>query len=287
MSAGLLAWALLLAGGFVAALVLEQAAREVLDAPALRRRNYRDQELATAGGLVIVLAVLVVEAGRTALAEFGVGEELSDSLLRSMVLFACFAFAFLGLVDDLLGGEGDRGFQGHLRALAHGRLTTGAMKLFGGGVVAIVLTAAPGDVSGRRLLADAALVALAANLGNLLDRAPGRTIKVGLLAYVPIALAAGTSPVGLAVASVVGAAAGLLHADLGERLMLGDTGANLLGAVLGLAVVLETSRPVRTAVLVGLLLLNLASERISFSKVIDATPGLRHLDRLGRRPVAP
>ena len=65
------------------------------------------------------------------------------------------------------------------------------MKLFGGGVVAIVLTAAPGEVSGRRLLADAALVALAANLGNLLDRAPGRTIKVGLLAYVPIALAAG------------------------------------------------------------------------------------------------
>jgi UDP-GlcNAc:undecaprenyl-phosphate GlcNAc-1-phosphate transferase len=283
VTAGLLAWGLLLAGGFVAALALERAAAEVLAAPALRRRNYRDHELATAGGLVIVLAVLVVEAARTALAEFGVGEELSDSLLRSMVLFACFAFAFLGLVDDLLGGEGDRGFTGHLRALAQGRLTTGAMKLFGGGVVAIVLTAAPGEVSGRRLLADAALVALAANLGNLLDRAPGRTIKVGLLCYVPIALAAGTSPVGLAVASVVGAAAGLLRADLAERLMLGDTGANLLGAVLGLAVVLETSRGVRTVVLVVLVLLNALAERISFSRVIDATPALRHLDRFGSR----
>ena len=143
---------------------------------------------------MIVLAVLVVEGVRTALAEFGVGEELSDSLLRSVVLFACFAFAFLGLIDDLLGTDGDRGFAGHLSALRTGRLTTGAMKLFGGGVVAIVLTAAPGEVSGRRLLADAALVALAANLGNLLDRAPGRTIKVGLLAYVPIALAAGPRP---------------------------------------------------------------------------------------------
>lgn len=283
MGAGAVAYGLLLVGGAVAAVLLERAATPVLGAPALRRRNYRDHELATAGGLVIVLAVLVVEAGRTALAEFGVGEELSDSLLRSMVLFACFAFAFLGLIDDLLGTEADRGFGGHLRALAHGRLTTGAMKLFGGGVVAIVLTAAPGEVSGRRLLADAALVALAANLGNLLDRAPGRTIKVGLLAYLPIALAAGTSPVGLAVASVVGAAAGLLPADLGERLMLGDTGANLLGAVLGLAVVLETSRGVRTGVLVALVLLNLASERVSFTAVIDRTPGLRHLDRLGRR----
>jgi UDP-GlcNAc:undecaprenyl-phosphate GlcNAc-1-phosphate transferase len=284
VTSGLVAWCLLLAGGAVAAFLLERAAAEILANPALQRSNYRGHRLPTAGGMIIVLAVLVCEAVRTALAEFGAGEELSDSLLRSMVLFACFAFALLGLVDDLLGGE-DRGFRGHLTALAHGRLTTGAMKLFGGGVVAIVLTAAPGEVSGKRLLADAALVALAANLGNLLDRVPGRTIKVSLVVYVPLALAAGTSPVGLAVASVVGAAIGLLDADLRERLMLGDTGANLLGAVLGLGVVLETGRGVRDVVLVVLVLLNLASERVSFSKVIDATPGLRQLDRLGRRPV--
>jgi UDP-N-acetylmuramyl pentapeptide phosphotransferase/UDP-N-acetylglucosamine-1-phosphate transferase len=284
MTEGTVAWVLLLVGGIAAAVLLERASAPVLSAPALRRTNYRGRELPTAGGIVIVLAVLVVEAGRTALAEFGVGEELSDSLLRSVVLFACFAYAFLGLIDDLLGTEEDRGFGGHLRALRAGRLTTGAMKLFGGAVVAIVLTAAPGEVSGRRLLADAALVALAANLGNLFDRAPGRTIKVGLLAYLPIALAAGTGPVGLALVPVVGAAVGLLPADLGERLMLGDTGANLLGGVLGLAVVLETSRPVRTGVLIVLIVLNLVSERVSFTKVIDATPGLRHLDRLGRHP---
>lgn len=284
MTAGTIAFCLLLGGGLIVARVLERAAEPVMGSAALKRLNYRGRELATAGGLLILLAVLVVEAARTALAEFGVGEELSDSLLRSMVLFACFAFAFLGFIDDVLGTDRDRGFRGHLGALTEGRLTTGAMKLLGGGVVAIVLTAAPGEVSGRRLLADAALVALAANLGNLLDRAPGRTIKVGLLAYVPIALVAGTSPVGLALAPVVGASAGLLPADLDERLMLGDTGANLLGAVLGLAVVLETSRPVRTAVLVGLILLNAASERVSFSRLIDGTPGLRHLDRLGRRP---
>jgi len=283
VSGGELAYVLLLVGSVAAALLLERLAAPVLGSPTLRRTNYRGHQLATAGGIVIVLAVLVVEAVRTALAEFGVGEELSDSLLRSVVLFACFAFAFLGLIDDLLGTEEDRGFVGHLRALQHGRLTTGAMKLFGGAVVAIVLTAAPGEVSGRRLLADAALVALAANLGNLFDRAPGRTIKVTLIAYIPIALAAGTGPVGLALVPVVGAAIGLLPADLGERLMLGDTGANLLGAVLGLAVVLETSRPVRTGVLIALIVLNVASERISFTKVIDATPGLRHLDRLGRQ----
>lgn len=270
------------AAGLVAALVLERALAPILSSPVLERTNYRERTLATAGGIVLLLAVLLVEAGRTALAEFDVGEPLSRELVRSTVLFACFAFALLGLVDDLIGTWGDRGFRGHLRALRHGRVTTGALKLFGGAVVAVVLVAAPGDVSGRRLFADAALVALAANLGNLLDRAPGRTIKVALLAYVPVALAAGASPVGVSVAPVLGAALGLLRADLGERLMLGDTGANLLGAVVGLAVVLETSRPARTVVLVVLVLLNLAAERWSFSRIIDATPGLRHLDRLGR-----
>ena len=42
-----------------------------------------------------------------------------------------------------------------------------------------------------RLLADGALVALAANLGNLLDRAPGRTTKVALVAFVVLVLGAG------------------------------------------------------------------------------------------------
>ena len=82
------------------------------------------------------------------------------------------------------------------------------------------------------------LIALAANLGNLLDRAPGARSSSGLIAYVPIAIAIGTAPIGIALAPVMGATFGLLGDDLHERLMLGDTGANVIGAVLGLAVVL-------------------------------------------------
>jgi UDP-N-acetylmuramyl pentapeptide phosphotransferase/UDP-N-acetylglucosamine-1-phosphate transferase len=65
--------------------------------------------------------------------------------------------------------------------------------------------------------------------------------------------------------------------------MLGDAGANVLGGVLGLAVVLECSRTTRNIVLVVLIALNLASELVSFSRVIDRVPPLRWLDRLGRR----
>ena len=141
-------------------------------------------------------------------------------------------------------------------------------------------------VSGRRLLTDAVLIALAANLANLLDRAPGRAIKVGLLAWVPIAFVAGGDAVGIAIAPVIGAFCGLLGDDLREHLMLGDTGANVLGAVLGLAVVLDVGRGPRNFVLIGLILLTIAAEMVSFSAVIDRVPILRRFDALGRLQIS-
>jgi UDP-N-acetylmuramyl pentapeptide phosphotransferase/UDP-N-acetylglucosamine-1-phosphate transferase len=261
---------------------------DLLGAPALQRHNLRNRALPTAAGLLVVLAVLVVESGRATLGAFGVGDEPGRNLARPLVLFACLGFGLLGLIDDLLGTtHGDSGFRGHLRALAAGRVTTGSLKIFGGAAVALVLAANVPFVSGRRLLTDAVLIALAANLANLLDRAPGRAIKVGLLAWVPIALVARGDAVGIAIAPVVGAFCGLLGDDLREHLMLGDTGANVLGAVLGLAVVLDVGRGPRNFVLIGLILLTVAAEMVSFSAVIERVPILRRLDQLGRLPDVP
>ncbi|MGH9024887.1 MAG: hypothetical protein ACRDWD_02045 [Acidimicrobiia bacterium] len=278
---------LALAVGFLALRYLMVAGAELTPAPVLQRPNYRGELVPAVGGVLLVAAVVIVEAGRSTLGAFGVGDEPGESLDRVLVLSACLGFGLLGLIDDVLGRGSDRGFRGHLRALAHGQLTTGGLKLVGGGGLALILASVPGFVSGRRLVADALLVALAANLGNLLDRAPGRTIKAAIVAYVPIAIAAGTDPIAVAIAPLMGAAAGLLPDDLRERLMLGDTGANVLGAVLGLAVVLEIGRGVRTGVLVGLIALNVAAEFVSFSAVIDRVGPLRAFDRLGRRPVIP
>jgi UDP-N-acetylmuramyl pentapeptide phosphotransferase/UDP-N-acetylglucosamine-1-phosphate transferase len=74
----------------------------------------------------------------------------------------------------------------------------------------------------------------------------------------------------------------LLLDDLHERLMLGDTGANVLGGVLGLGVVLSCGPSVRLVVCVALAALNLLSEVVSFSRVIGAVPPLRALDHWGR-----
>ena len=270
--------------GVLTVLLLRSSARGMLRAPALARPNYRNHILPTGGGVLIVMAVLVIEASRAVLGAMGIGAEHGLTIQRSEVLFAVFAFGLLGLVDDLLGDGSTRGFNGHVRALFHGEITTGFLKLFGGAAVAIVLVATPGFATGRRLIIDAVLIALAANLGNLLDRAPGRTIKAAMIAYVPLAIVLGDGAVGVAIAPAMGAAFGLLPADLREELMLGDAGANVIGAVLGLGVVLGRGEVTRTSALILLVVANVAAEIVSFSSIIDRVPLLRWLDRLGQRP---
>ncbi|HET9730826.1 MAG TPA: hypothetical protein VFR41_15450 [Acidimicrobiia bacterium] len=270
--------------GFLALRVILLVSSEILDAPVLSRRNFRERQVTTAAGIAAVLAVLGVEATRSLLGAFGFGDEPGTNVARTLVLFACVGFGLLGLLDDLLGTDADRGFRGHLLALVHGRLTTGVVKIVGGAALALVLVGAGGNlVSGKRVVADALIVALSANALNLFDRAPGRAIKVGLLAWVPIALVAGTDAVGVAIAPVIGAFVGLAPEDLREHVMLGDTGAYVLGAVLGLAVVLDLGRGPRNGVLLALVLLTLVAEFVSFTRVIDRTPLLRQLDRWGPR----
>ncbi|MFI5053840.1 MAG: hypothetical protein ACHQDE_05715, partial [Acidimicrobiia bacterium] len=109
-----------------------------------------------------------------------------------------------------------------------------------------------------------------------------RTIKFALVVYVPIAIVVGTEPIGIAIAPVLGAALGLLGDDLRERLMLGDTGANVIGAVLGLAVVLGSRDSIRLTVMLVLLAANVTAEVVSFSRVIAAVPPVRAFDELGR-----
>jgi UDP-N-acetylmuramyl pentapeptide phosphotransferase/UDP-N-acetylglucosamine-1-phosphate transferase len=269
--------------GVLAARLLVATALDLLRTSALERPNHRGRLIPTAAGLLAVLAVLLVEGGRSLFGAFGVGHDTTTTA-RVAVLLACAGFGLLGLVDDVAGEPSTSGFRGHLGALAHGDLSTGVVKIAGGGLLAIVLvTLDHGNASGLRVVADAALVALAANLLNLFDRAPGRALKVGLVAWLPIALTARADAVGVALAPVVGAFAGLLGDDLSEHLMLGDTGAYAFGAVLGLGVVLEYGTSTRTIVLVVLAAVTLASEFVSFGGVIDRVGVLQRFDRLGRR----
>lgn len=279
--------------GYLGARLTWLAARPLFALPALARHNFRGRPLPTAAGIVLPLAAVLVEGGRAVVGSFAVGDGPEVTGVRGLVLLAALGYGLLGLIDDLAGGGGgvpaadggaEQGFRGHLGALAHGRVTTGALKLLGGAVLALLVVAPIVGESPGRLLADGALVALCANLANLLDRAPGRTVKCSVGAFAVLVLAAQRESALSGTAVVVGAALGLLLDDLHERLMLGDTGSNVLGAVLGLGVVAACGPAARDIVLVLVAALNVAGELVSFSRVIDAVPPLRALDRAGRRP---
>lgn len=235
--------------------------------------NFRGRRVSLAGGPALGLSASLAAAA-------GAGPGLA-----APALVAGLGATAVGRFDDIVGARPDqaavKGLRGHLLALLGGRLTAGTVKAAG---LAATGLAAAALLPGRRRAIDVALaaglIAGTANVLNLLDLRPGRALKAGLVVGVPLT----GGPVGGLAAGPVGAAAGLLPSDLDERVMLGDAGANSLGALLGLALAARTGTRGRAALLAGLIALTLASEKVSFTAVIESTSWLRPIDRVGRRP---
>jgi len=272
----------LLVGAVVAA-ALWSASSEMFAVDALQRENYRGRQLPTSVGLLIPLTALFV-AGVARVGLLAAQRSPTWDQLLGATLVAVLGFGLLGLLDDVAGAGQSGGFKGHLRALAHGELTSGMVKLVGGAALGIVVAAplATGDGGPVSALRDGAIVALAANLANLFDRAPGRVVKVTTAAFVVAAVVAGATTLA-APAVGIGAGVGLLRSDLKEESMLGDAGANPLGALCGLGALCAAPSPAARWILLAVLVgLNGLSEVVSFSRVIGAVAPLRWLDELGR-----
>ena len=124
-------------------------------------------------------------------------------------------------------------------------------------------------LAATRKVAGALLVGLTANFLNQLDTRPGRALKAYLLGA-------------LATRAPLGPAVLLLPYDLREKVMLGDAGSNALGAMLGLSSVSRLTERSRWLAIGALAGLTLVGERRSLGELIERTPGLSALDRLGR-----
>jgi UDP-N-acetylmuramyl pentapeptide phosphotransferase/UDP-N-acetylglucosamine-1-phosphate transferase len=255
-------------------------------AAALHRTNFRGSTVTLAGGPALA-------AGATAGAVLGA----PGAAAAAAAFTAGTVAGSVGLYDDIVGHRPEqkaaKGFAGHLGALREGRVTSGLVKIAGVGAgslaAAALLAADParprrGALRGTvDVLLGAGVIAGTANLLNLLDLRPGRALKAGAAIGTPLMLGRG----GAMTAGTLGAGAALLPADLDEDIMLGDAGANALGALLGLALAARTGPAGRAFALTVLAGLTAASERISFTKVIHDTPWLRRLDELGRLDATP
>jgi UDP-N-acetylmuramyl pentapeptide phosphotransferase/UDP-N-acetylglucosamine-1-phosphate transferase len=269
--------------GAVVAQAAFATARGRVDSPRWQRINHRGRTLtllegpALAAGAAAAVAVTPGLPGRA----------------RAAGVLAILGAGAVGTYDDLGGLRTSqaKGFAGHLAALRSGRLTSGVVKAAGIGATSLAAAAlVPAPPARARLgyagpgglgnaLLGGAVVAGFANLINLFDLRPGRALKVGLL-HAPLVALPGAA--GSFLAGPFGAAVALLPVDLREDAMLGDAGANALGAALGTAVLLKFGFRGRMAHLVGIAALTAASEKVSFTQVIASKPALRWFDELGR-----
>ncbi|MFF3310239.1 hypothetical protein [Streptomyces sp. NPDC002952] len=175
--------------------------------------------------------------------------------------FAVLAAGACGAYDDIIGaGDPRRGFRAHLGALRHGEVTSGAVKLFGISAAGLVAGALLKERPVDKVLAGV-VIAGTAHLVNLVDVRPGRAAGAVLVLGAPGLLRKGAAA-GLS-AAAVGAAAAVLPDDLGERAMIGDTGAHALGAALGSAVAAGNGRAGLAAHAAALVAAAAFGERVS------------------------
>ena len=270
-----------------------------------KRINASQWERTNFHGVTVSLRGGVAMAG-AAVASAAVASALSDQPRAALGgAVAALGGGVAGYIDDVDqgahdGGKVAKGLKGHLGALAHGQVTTGVIKIAGIGASALAASALVGSkatsMGGKvaDLALNTVLIAGAANLANLLDLRPGRALKATVLVAAPLSYfscAAAKTPASPAsaqrlLASGLNAAAiTALVEDLQETTMLGDTGANAAGALLGTSLAANDSWKLRLGTTLGVVGLILASEKVSFSKVIADNPALNWLDQLWRRPL--
>lgn len=268
-------------GGFAITVGFLFLSRHFMRSESFMKVNYAGKQIPGYAGIVFIPVLLVMYI---ACAFLPFCRNLHADWTRFFALVS--GMCLLGLIDDVFGTPGEKGFRGHLKSLIRGKMTTGALKAIGGLALSIAVLF-PYSSPRWEVVVNGSITALSANLFNLLDMRPGRAIKVyfplfGLVLFLLIKSRSGIICPFCAAGGVVLA---LFPGDLRESHMLGDAGSNLIGATIGFGICLALSRFLfwRIVVLVVVMFLNLLSERFSFSRIIETSKILSWIDKTGRK----
>ncbi len=243
--------------------------------------NWRKVYVVSSFGILLPIVLIVTVAVSSIQIFAGISFGARTSALQ-LILIMVFTTAFAGFIDDLLGSRVIGGLRGHFSQLRYGIMTTGTLKALLGFSVSVAVAA---YVSQNILefLTNAAVLTLSINAVNLFDLRPGRAIKVFSLAAIATFAASWQSSFWGSWAMIIPPVGALLWGDLKEQSMIGDSGANVLGAILGLSFVINLSWMVNLVILGILVVLHLVSEQYSISRFIERAPVLRQLDALGQK----
>ena len=241
--------------------------------PRLTVLNHRGAPVPAELGLVLVAGGALAVAGAILAGWINEAGGVSSG--------AALMVAAAGFVDDL-APKGPRGLRGHMVEFAHGRVTTGAVKLLVITGASLITVAASARSGGVMRLSGVLLIAASTNLWNGLDVRPGRALKWFLLLCATGAVwtpQVGPFAIGVGVAALV-----VLIPDLRERAMLGDTGANLLGFAAGVVLYARSPASWLPYEAAAMIALNILADTVSLTRIIEELPPLRWFDRIGTLP---
>lgn len=231
-------------------------------------KNYKGEDIPTSGGIVFIIVQFLMSM---ILYTF-----TREKLFILLNLFGILAIGIIGLIDDVFGQKNIKGFKGHFFCFLRGNLTTGFLKAIIGFFVSFFISYTKNSHDLKELIIDTFFICLFINAVNILDMRPGRACKfyiilclIGLLKLFFMK----NYNIIMTIFPILLSVIVFLSFDLKEKVMMGDTGANVLGLNLGILFSWILSSKYKIIILFFLLFLNIFAEKFSISKILDNIGG--------------
>lgn len=240
----------------------------------LLKKNYQGNYIPVTGGIILIISTIISWYILFLL-------NLVNAQLLNIYIFIISIIGITGLLDDICGNKNSQGFRDHFKSLINGKLTTGILKVIITILVSMLVLFELEIYILSEIIINAGIIILMTNLLNLLDLRPARSIKAFfcmaiLLIIFNLYYAVYFLPFFFTLIFY-------LPFELKSKLMLGDSGANLLGTVLGFNTILMIEDfYIKLIILLFLVILNVVSEKYSYSTIIQNNPLLSWIDQLGR-----
>lgn len=234
-------------------------------------KNYSGNTIVIGGGLILLIPCIIGIIPMWKIAG------IENVILYIMLLFSV---VLIGYLDDSLGDKNIKGFRGHIKSIFNKKLSTGIIKMVLGALIGFII-AFTYYSRPRDMFINTILFSLCVNIINLLDLRPGRGIKGFLALTLTASLWSKLQDIWILI-PIFGAIVAYLPDELQERYMLGDTGSNLLGGLMGMYMIKAASLQTKYSFLLIFVLLHIIAEFWSFSKIIEFIPLLRRLDTFGQ-----
>jgi len=238
-------------------------------------KNYEGKTIATAGGAIIFLAYLFCYP-------FFLRMPLPANFPWGLLFFYLLGITLLGIIDDFWGEKECKGLRGHFyKFWRREGISTGMYKAVGGLLLGTFISLRISEGYWGDWIMKGLLLALLSNFFNLLDTRPARASK--MFFFVSFLFILFFRSFIWVLMPIWGTLLVYLHWELRKKIMLGDTGAYMLGGVLGFLSLFTLSG--RSVIFLNIILLSLHlfCERFSLNKIIEEKLSFYSLERTGRK----